>query len=165
MGVTCALGQSHVPLDCVPHICSSQVAPGGLGKCLLHKHSTEITAPPPRCMPCPVLPHFFSLTQGGRAATPSGPRWQCYGDLQSAPSSKFPSHQQEFMPWVLGCPACTIWPGAKHLIMGLIPGVSQDGTTIQWPALVFPIEPGEGHPGLRIITPPGSCSVCQALPA
>ena len=32
MGVTCALGQSHVPLDCVPHICSSQVAPGGLGK-------------------------------------------------------------------------------------------------------------------------------------
>ena len=122
-------------------------------------------SPPPRCMPCPVLPHFFSLTQGGRAATPSGPRWQCYGDLQSAPSSKFPSHQQEFMPWVLGCPACTIWPGAKHLIMGLIPGVSQDGTTIQWPALVFPIEPGEGHPGLRIITPPGSCSVCQALPA
>lgn len=51
MGVTCALGQSHVPLDCVPHICSSQVAPGGLGKCLLHKHSTEITAPLPGACP------------------------------------------------------------------------------------------------------------------
>ena len=51
VGVTCALGQSHVPLDCVPHICSSQVAPEGLGKCLLHKHSTEITAPLPGACP------------------------------------------------------------------------------------------------------------------
>lgn len=42
--------------------------------------------------------------------------------------------------------ACTIWPGAKHLITGLLPGVSQAGTTIQCLALVFPIDPGEGHP-------------------
>lgn len=47
-------------------------------------------SPPPRCMPCPVLPHSSSLTQGGRAATPGGPRWQCYRDLQSAPPPSSP---------------------------------------------------------------------------
>lgn len=70
MGVTCALGQDHVPLDCVPHIYSSQVAPGGLGKCLLQHRDHR---PPPQGMPCPALPHSSSLTQGGRAATPGGP--------------------------------------------------------------------------------------------
>ena len=98
----------------------------------------------------------------------SHPRWAPLAVLRrftECPSSKFPSHQQEFMPWVLGCPACTIWPGAKHLIKGLLPGVSQAGTTIQWLTLAFPIKPGEGHPRLRIITPLDSCSVCQAPPA
>lgn len=32
----------------------------------------------------------------------------------SAP--EFLSHWQESVPWVQGRPACTIWPGAKHLI-------------------------------------------------
>lgn len=73
VGVTCALGQDHVPLDCVPQIYSSQVAPGGLGKCLLHKQHRD-HSPPPQGMPCPpALPHPSSLTQGGRAATPGGP--------------------------------------------------------------------------------------------
>lgn len=67
MGVIRALRKGHVALDCVPHICSSKVAPGdlgGLGGYLLHKYSTKITASFPGGLPRPAFPHSSSLTRG-----------------------------------------------------------------------------------------------------
>lgn len=121
----------------------------------------------PPSLGCPAWPFRIpphSPMAGGQPPW-VGPPWRCYGDLQSAPSSKFPSRWQEFMPWVLGCPACTIWPGAKHLITGLLPGVSQAGTTIQCLALVFPIDPGEGRPTENSNTSGLLCCIPSAPPA
>lgn len=153
--------QGHVTLDCVPYICSSQVAPGGLGECLLHKYSAKIIASLPRGMPCPVFPHSSSLTQGRMAATLRGLPGSAVEIYRVPSPPKLPSHQQEFMPWVQGCLACTIWPRAKHLITR---PPSQGFSGWHHHALAFTIEPGECHPGLRITTPLGSCSVCWAPP-
>ena len=81
VGVTCALGQGHVPLDCVPHICSTQVAPGGLGKCLLHKHSTEITVPLPsacRAQSFHIPPHSPEVGGQPPQVGPAGSATEIY---------------------------------------------------------------------------------------
>lgn len=63
--------QGHLTLDYGPNICSSWVAPGGLGECLLHKHNTEITTSPSRVTPC----QFFRIPPQSPKAGGSHPRW------------------------------------------------------------------------------------------
>lgn len=165
MGVTCALGQDHVPLDCAPHIYSSQVAPGGLGKCLLHKQHRD-HSPPPRGMPCPALPHSSSLTHSRRAATPGwaplAVLWrftEC--PLLQVPPSLARIHAMGPVPM-----ACTIW----LVPSGLGPNTSSRASFLGFLRLAppssawrwsFPSIQGRATL-LRIITPRGSCAACQA---
>lgn len=88
---------------CTPHLQFPGSTRRCLGKCLLHKHSTEITVPLPGACPCPVLPHSSSLTQGGRAATP---RWAPLAVLQrftECPLLQAPQSSARIHAWVLGC--------------------------------------------------------------
>lgn len=76
---------------------------------------------------------------------------------------KFLSHWQKFMPWVQGCPA--VPPGLRPntSLPGLLPRVSQAGTTIQDLALSFTLKP-RAMPWTKNKMP-GSCFMCQAPPS
>lgn len=131
--------------------------PGGVFAAQIQRKDHSL---PPQGHALPSFSAFLLTHPRQDGSHPTWASWQCCGARVPSPP-KLPSHQQEFMPWVQGCLACTIWPRAKHLITRP-PSWGFSGWHHH--ALAFTIEPGECHPGLRITTPLGSCSVCRSPP-